>query len=429
MSATQKKHVFYCFYLNTYRTDAYLRSLGASVDTLQVMDFSPLRMFYRGKTTDIRNYRQKQLKQYGNYGAQLTYRAYGGTSRITPGCFNKVRFVWATLCCTFVSLITALQILFSKINHVVFYNGHALFTPIWLACRIKGCTYSTDLGDILYLIDNPNQFTRRLEIAFLKHSRHIIPVSQPFKEHLIKDYQLPAERISILSAAIPLAFITAFDAPRNQARREDLRQRIGAAPNERIIVYSGGIWKKDLPGIGIVDVQGVDSLCQAFEALNHKGKTTWLVLLGYSVDASELDRYRNGKWQAKFVELGAYTPGDSLQLEALGGADLLGLPSYPCDTYRLYDRFKTIEYLAAGKPVLAADTAINHHILREAGLYFEEGSVESMVQTVIDAPIDSTNHFATTNNKRVHQLYNWEKRIEAQDIPAILFGNQMIERY
>jgi glycosyltransferase involved in cell wall biosynthesis len=420
-------HVLYCFYLNSYRTDAFLKELSASSDELTVLDFSLLRSLYRGKRINRTKYTKQQIERYKSAGNKLNYTVVPLAPALPRALGKQLDLPLSILYALLFGVFAALKLIFSSVKRVVFYNGHVLFTTLLWATWLKRIPYTTDLGDLLYLVDNPNNWTRHLETAFLKHSQSIICVSRPFKDYLIEQVKIPAKRISILSAAIPESFATHFSEENNQKYRAQLRGKIAAKENELVLVYSGGIWKKNIPKIGIRDVQGVESLCESFEQINHSGRITWLVLLGHSKDSEEFDRFRQGNYKERFVELGPYEPEGDLHKMALGGADYLCLPSYPCDTYRLYDRFKTIEYLAAGKRIVAAETPINHHLLQENGLYYQEGSTQSMAQAILK---DNSNPiFIESSNLRVKEQYNWKKRNAEQLVHKIIFDGETIECY
>jgi len=421
-------HIFYCFYLNSYRTDAFLQNLCGSAKQVTVLDYSLLRALYRGKQVERNAHTLEQLNRYSQHPAELNYFTVPVWAPFPERTGKLLNLPLSILIALFFGLFFALKLLISPMKHVVFYNGHVLFAPLLAAVRLKRIPYTTDLGDLLYLVDNPNRWTHALEKTFLRHSESIICVSRPFKDYLIENLHLPSKRISILSAAIPGSFATHFSEAGNARMRDELRKTVGAEDQDTVLVYSGGIWKKHIPHVGIKDVQGVESLCEAFEQINESGLNAWLILLGYSKDASELDRFRQGKWQHRFVEFGAYEPEGKTHLMALGGADYLCLPSYPCDTYRLYDRFKTIEYLAAGKRIVAADTPINRHLLGESGLYYPEGSVTSMARAIIEdrkppAP------FIAESNRRVLEKYNWKRRTQDRLIKRVVFDGEMVESY
>lgn len=420
-------HALYCFYLNSYRTDGFLKELSASSDELTVLDFSLLRALYRGNRIDRATYSQQQAKRYASSVQKLNYRVVPLAPPLPGKLGKKLELPLSILYALLFGAMTALKLPFTSVERVIFYNGHLLFTTLLWATWLKRIPYTTDLGDLLYLVDNPNPCTRRLETAFLKHSQSIICVSRPFKNYLIQQLKIPEQRISILSAAIPETFASHFSEKKNQAYQAQLRDKIGAKENELVLVYSGGIWKKHLPKIGVHDVQGVESLCEAFEQINDSGRITWLVLLGHSKDSQEFDRFRQGRFKQRFIELGAYEPEGELHKMALGGADYLCLPSYPCDTYRLYDRFKTIEYLAAGKRIIAAETPINRHLLQENGRYYQEGSTHSMSETILQD--ESPSDFIESANRRVQDNYNWKQRNAEQLVRQIIFEEKTIERY
>jgi glycosyltransferase involved in cell wall biosynthesis len=222
---------------------------------------------------------------------------------------------------------------------------------------------------------------------------------------------------------VPESLIRSFSGTLNARRRRQLRDSLHINDSEKLLVYAGSLWKKKIPNVGIRDLQGVELLCEAFEKANEQGTPTTLLMLGFSKQASELDKFRKGKWRERLIEWGSYKAGSEKHLEALGGADYLCLPSFPCETYALYDRFKTIEYMAAGKRIIAADTDINRTILKEMGRYYDDGDSSSMGQLIADLPLNENLIFDQNLNENALQNYNWDRRISEKAIDKVIWGD------
>lgn len=415
----------YCFYLNTYRTEAFLEAISSEADALLLLDFSFLRAVFRHQKVD----RQAYLKgQRERLPANTTYRP-GPLIQCFPGKAGQViNFALTLLATLLFSLLLPWFLWRHRTERLLCYNGHVLFLPALLWAKLWRKPVYTDFGDLLYLVDNPNLLTRAVEIAFLRSSRRVISVSRQFKDYLQSRYHYPARQISILSAAVPESFPTFFSKAANRERRQTLRKQLKAEGEDLVLVYSGGIWNKYIPGRGKADVQGVYSLCEAFELLNAGGLKTHLVLLGFSSDDSQFDRFRKGAWKETLIEYGQYRQGDERHLLCLGGADFLCLPSIDCETYHLYDRFKTYEYLAAGKRIIAADTEINHQILGTAGIYYKEEDPESLAEKLRQHLGDRA-EFLPEANRRVSEHYLWKSRIETRAITRALFDPEPLELY
>lgn len=415
----------YCFYLNTYRTDAFLETLSREADELLVLDVSPLRAVFRHQKLNRGEYLQRQRARLPS---STIYRL-GPIIQCFPGKVGHgINFFLTLLATICFSLLLPWFLWRHRSERLLCYNGHVLFLPALLWVKLLQVPLYTDFGDLLYLVDNPNPLTRAVEIAFLRSSRRVISVSRQFKEYLQSRYHYPAEQISILSAAVPETFPTFFDKEENRKRRETLRQQLKAGDDDLVLVYSGGIWNKHIPGRGKVDVQGVYSLCEAFEILNNEGTCTRLILLGFSSDDPQFDRFRKGRWRERLIEYGQYRQGDERHLLCLGGADFLCLPSIRCETYHLYDRFKTYEYLAAGKRIIAADTPINRQILGDSGVYYQEEDPQSLADTVREHRKTCID-FLPEANRRVREKYLWRTRIDDGSITRALFGADPVELY
>lgn len=424
------KRAAYFFYLNSYRSTAFLESLAARCSHLFVVDFSPLRSLYRRQRVQTRAYRESQVARLKSVRPEIRAR-YIACPQAQTG-YHQLDFFLTLAMSIGLALAIPLFLAFQRLDRVVFYNGHLLFAMAWAYARVRRIPVTTDLGDVLYLLDNPNALTRGFERHFVRRSASVICVTPLFRHYLIAELGLEERHVHVISAAVPNDFPQNFDLEANRDRKARLRQWIGAEPDAMLWVYAGGIWKKKLPGRGWVDVQGVFSLCLAHQIVNQRGSPCYLIILGFSLEDPDLRPFRESPYSSRLVEYGRYQAGDERHLTCLGGADFLCLPSASADTYHLYDRFKTFEYLAAGKRILCADTPLNRLLLSEEGVFYREEEAADMASKAIDAWSQAAGDppdFIEAANRRVRQRYTWQPRVESGAIGRAIFDTEPILLY
>lgn len=418
----------YFSYLHNGRRNAFVQGLAEVSEELLVVDFGLLRRVYRRTPLSHREARET-LAQLGRDGCRLRHWLCPAISLGKHGWRAQLSLLLSAGLALLYAGLVPLGLLGISLKTAVFYNGHPLFALAWWLLGLKSVNRVTDLGDVLYLLENPNPATRALEAHFVRRSDRVICVSRPFKEWLQRELGLPSERISVLSAALPANFADAFDEPRNERRREQLRIEIGAKPNDLVLAYAGFRWFRQVEGRGLVDVQGVDLLCEAVHELNREGRVTHLVILGTPADDAHLAPLIAGEWRHRFHVWGTYRPLDERHTMGLGGADLLCIPSAGSQIYQLYDRFKMYEYLAAGKTPVVADVPINRDVFGDDAIYYpDEGRALAMAQAIREQSQRAV-CFNPRYNERVRQEYNWDERVRTGDVRTAIFGPGVVERY
>lgn len=412
----------YPYYFQNYRSDFFLQAQAKVADCLHILDFVPLRQVFRRNPTSVASQRERTARLLEGCRAKVHHHVCPALWLGGKGLAYPLGFALSLGIALLWSVAMAFFLLTQKLSHFNFYNGHPLYLPLLAVAKLRRCPVATDLGDILYLLDNPNGLTRALELFFLRHSDRVISVSLPFKRHLVQELGFAPERISVLSASLPRAFPEAFDEARNAERRLALRQALGVPEGELVLGYAGGRWFRWVQGRGIIDVQGLDLLCQAVDWLNEHGTPCHLVILGTPADEPDLQPFVAGKHQARFHLWGRYKPLDERHCQVLGGADLLCIPSAGSSIYRLYDRFKMYEYLAAGKTCVVADVPINHDVYGDDAVYFPDDDWQAMAQ-VIQKEACRAVLFNQSMNTRAAERYTWDERLEAGAIERALFAN------
>lgn len=420
--------VVYLYYLENYRSDAFLTALSRSSGHLTLFDFVQFRNVFRGGSSRAKAHREHVSSVLRNAPAKVSFSPVPALSFGTSRAAWRISFVVSLFLALLWAVVIPMRLLFQRVDRIVCYNGHPLFLPMLLLARLKGVPLTTDLGDLLYLIENPGHLGFSIEMAFLKASERIICVSMPSKRHLCEVYGFDSNSISVMSAALTARFTEAFDDERNAERRFQLRERIGAAVTEPIFAYSGGRWFREVEGRGRVDVQGLDHLVRVVCGLNASGFCCHLVIIGVPSDDADLNETISDENRSRIHILGRYKPLDSLHTMVLGGSDLLCIPSADTMIYKLYDRFKMYEYAAAGKTCIVAEGEINRHVYGDFALYYKDGDETSLANALRDS-VKRAVLFEPRLNRIAAERYSWAHRVDEGTVNEAVFGKQPIEVY
>ena len=214
---------------------------------------------------------------------------------------------------------------------------------------------------VIYLEDNEDWIARQAlsmvglhEGILLQHSEDVISAwTSPGLPHVLhyRDFVGLADVAVVIQDKlrsevppwVPCATVhpsVDLEAFRPMPRDAALRERLGISPNERIIVYPGGLNDFTRPGI--------ETLCRAVHRINERGTACRLVRTG-PVALDFLNRLPVGA-ASRVTELGVLSRGELPALLAL--ADVLVQPGKndPFDDLRLPGKLP--EFFASGRPVV-----------------------------------------------------------------------------
>ncbi|OGZ16967.1 MAG: hypothetical protein A3H76_05070 [Candidatus Lloydbacteria bacterium RIFCSPLOWO2_02_FULL_54_12] len=191
------------------------------------------------------------------------------------------------------------------------------------------------------------------------------------------------------------------DLPHQAAARGLLR----LPPDRTVVMYVGTFyaWK------------GVLFLLETWRRYFSKREDLLLVLVGGTEE--DLKRYGGiGAYRAsENVLLVPHVPAEKTRLY-LAGADVLVLPNSRIteESVRFTSPIKLFEYMASGKPIVAADLPSIREVLAEGmGTYFQADNSEALrgaLDDVLHSP-NEAKHMADTARKAV-RLYDWGARAQ-----------------
>jgi glycosyltransferase involved in cell wall biosynthesis len=170
----------------------------------------------------------------------------------------------------------------------------------------------------------------------------LLTVSEAMRRTAIHDFGAEPERVH----TIVNGFNTSVFHPRDQSA---IRQRLGIAPDEQMIIYVGRF----------VEAKGMRELITAFQNIAHKNPKASLALVGDGVMKEELTALVVASGLTKKVRIPGGQPPEQVA-EWICASDVLTLPSWSEGYPNV-----VVEGLACGRPVVATDVGGTKEILNE----------------------------------------------------------------
>jgi glycosyltransferase involved in cell wall biosynthesis len=170
----------------------------------------------------------------------------------------------------------------------------------------------------------------------------LLTVSEAMRQTAIHDFGAAPERVH----TIVNGFNTSVFHPRDQSA---IRQRLGIAPDEQMIIYVGRF----------VEAKGMRELITAFQNIAHKNPKASLALVGDGVMKEELTALVVASGLTKKVRIPGGQPPEQVA-EWICASDVLTLPSWSEGYPNV-----VVEGLACGRPVVATDVGGTKEILNE----------------------------------------------------------------
>jgi hypothetical protein len=242
----------------------------------------------------------------------------------------------------------------------------------WLLARLKRARLVVEVRDLwpaifteLGVLTNRRliRLLERLELAAYAAADTVIVVSDGFRANLIAR-GVPADKVhTIRNGVRPGEFDPATPAD------AQLRARLGANANDCLVLYAG------THGIS----QGLTSVADAAADLTEE--PIWFAFVGDGADKQRLQD-RVAEHALRNVTLLPSLPHEQVPA-LLAAADICLVPLRDVPLFSSFIPSKMFEYLAAGKPVVAALAGEAAQILREAGAWVVSPADSEALATAI----------------------------------------------
>lgn len=258
--------------------------------------------------------------------------------------------------------------------------------------------FTTDTSVILELHTLPNHGQQSF-VDYCNQCRLIVCLTTPMKEELVK-WGVGADRIIVEGDAVNLDRFT------EMPEKKEAREALKIHDLKKFTVGYAGSFKT------MGHDKGVTHISEAVEIIRSKGGEIAKIIVGGPKSELEAMREKDSH-PGEFI--GFFDQGKLKQLYA--ACDVLiypapksGHPYFTRDTSPL----KIFEYMAAGRPIIAADLPPIHDILDESTAYFfkagDSADLARAIQQVMDHPEEAMKKAEKARTKV--ENHTWEKRMK-----------------
>jgi glycosyltransferase involved in cell wall biosynthesis len=283
----------------------------------------------------------------------------------------------------------------------VIYERHALFGTAGVAvARELGIPLILEVNAPLSDEDEQHrglaysETARELERIVLGSADRVVAVSSALANWLVAAGVAP-ERITVLPNAVdPTRFEHA------QVEREAVRRRLGLA-DEPVVGFLGTLkpW------------HDVTALVRAIALLRRGPPTPHLLVVGDGPERERLEELARREGIADATTFTGAVPHNAIA-SYVGAFDVAVVP-YARMRGFYFSPLKLFEYLAAGRPVVAADVGDISHCIRhgETGLLYPPGDAEALAAAISTLLPDRTraNSLGRAGREHVRRHHTWER--------------------
>jgi glycosyltransferase involved in cell wall biosynthesis len=241
-----------------------------------------------------------------------------------------------------------------------------------------------------------------------EHSQHIVVVTPAFKDHLIKYWKVPAEKISVVQNGVE----TELFRPGNPD--QDLRKRWDAE-GKFVVCYIGTMgW-----------AHGLDSLVHAAKLL--RNSPVVFVLVGEGADKERIVDLAKAKDLNNIRVLGQQ-PRDQIP-NYIASSDACLVLLKKTDVFKTVIPTKMLEFMACGRPVILGVEGQARDILNEAqaGVSIEPEDPADLAEAVVFLAKDAEERKILGNNGRDYILKTLSREQTAGKYIGVL--NEVSARY
>jgi glycosyltransferase involved in cell wall biosynthesis len=236
-------------------------------------------------------------------------------------------------------------------------------------------------------------------------SNHIVVVTPAFKEHLIRKWHVPAEKISVVENGVE----TDLFAPQDLAEASGLRAQL-AGPGRFLVCYIGTMGM----------AHGLETLLAAAAELQRQKSNVTFLLVG---EGAEKERIRSlvlnrGLDSVVFLD---QQPREKIPA-IISASDACLVLLKKTDVFKTVIPTKMLEFMACARPVILGVQGQAQAILDAAGagMAIEPENSSDLVKAILDLQANPGLCAAMGQKGREHILQNFSRRQTAQKYVQIL---------
>jgi colanic acid biosynthesis glycosyl transferase WcaI len=234
-----------------------------------------------------------------------------------------------------------------------------------------------------------------------RRSEHIVVVTPAFKDHLIKYWNVPAEKISVVQNGVETDLFTPETAD------DDLKKQWGAE-GKSVFCYIGTMgW-----------AHGLDILVSAAESL--KDYPVVFVLVGEGADKARMVDLVKSKGLTNLRILGQQ-PRDKIP-RYIAASDACLVLLKKTEVFKTVIPTKMLEFMACGRPVILAVDGQARKIMEsaDAGVFVEPENSKALADAILDLASDPEKRERMGKMGREHILHNFSREQTAASYAELL---------
>jgi colanic acid biosynthesis glycosyl transferase WcaI len=239
-----------------------------------------------------------------------------------------------------------------------------------------------------------------------RNSGHTVVVTLAFKEHLIRHWRIPPEKISVVENGVETDL---FDAKAETASENCLRKDLGAE-DKFLVSYIGTMG----------NAHGLETLVAAAEQLQNSAPGILFLLVGDGAEKAQLASLirARGLTNVRFV---AEQPREKIP-SYIAASDACVVLLKKNEIFKTVIPSKMLEFMSCGRPVILAVDGQARKILEEAqaGIYVEPENFSALANAILRLAADPVLRETLGRNGRRHILQNFSRRQTALTYLEIL---------
>ena len=250
-----------------------------------------------------------------------------------------------------------------------------------------------------------NQVLGKIAGFLYKRSDHIVVVTNAFKTFLIENWDVPAEKISIVENGVETDLFS--PQPDAAVKKRELRLE-----GKFLVCYVGTM--------GLA--HGLETLIQAAERLQTANPHVQFLLVGEGADKERIENLVRERGLSNMTFLGQQPRGDIPSFISASDACLVMLKK--AELFKTVIPTKMLEFMSCARPVILAVDGQAREIMEagNAGIFIEPESVEELVEGVQRLASDAGLGESLGRNGRAYIVKHFSRPQTARDYLQILEG-------
>ncbi len=201
----------------------------------------------------------------------------------------------------------------------------------------------------------------------------IVVVSPAFREHLIKRWQVPAEKIAVVENGVE----TDLFAPLSQAANDELRRQLGVA-GKFLVCYVGTMGM----------AHGLETLLDAASQLQQQNPDVRFLLIGEGAEKERIQALAQSRGLASIAFLDQQ-PREKIPA-FISASDACVVLLKKTDVFKTVIPTKMLEFMSSARPVILAVEGQAQQIVEEAGagIVIEPENARALAAAIVQLAAD-----------------------------------------